>query len=314
MTRRGTITPRRRILVIKLGALGDFILATGPFAAIRETHAEDEIVLLTTAPFAEMGRNCSLFNDVWVDERPSRLDLIAIQRLRRRLRGGRFTRVYDLQTSSRSAWYFQLMRGFSSPQWSGVAFGASHPHANSNRNKMHTIERQAEQLAMAGILETPFPNLSWLTSDVVRFSLPDKYVLLIPGGAAHRPEKRWPADLYRDLASSISAAGILPVVIGGQDEVGLAAEIADNNVARSIAGETSFADIAELSRHAIAAIGNDTGPTHISAICGCPSVVLFSKASNPDISAPRGDDVTILRCENLADLSVREVAEALRLR
>ena len=45
---------KRRILVIKLGALGDFILATGPFAAIRTAHPHDEIVLLTTAPFAEI--------------------------------------------------------------------------------------------------------------------------------------------------------------------------------------------------------------------------------------------------------------------
>ena len=134
---------KRRILVIKLGALGDFILATGPFAAIRTAHPHDEIVLLTTAPFAEMGEACGYFDEVWIDERPSRINLIAIQRLRRRLRGGGFTRVYDLQTSGRSAWYFRLMRGFGRPQWSGVAFGASHPHANHNRNNMHTIERLA---------------------------------------------------------------------------------------------------------------------------------------------------------------------------
>jgi len=85
-------------------------------------------------------------------------------------------------------------------------------------------------------------------------------------------------------------------------------------VAKSIAGDTSFADIAEMSRHAAGAVGNDTGPMHIAAICGCPSVVLFSKASNPDITAPRGDDVTILQRDNLADLGVSEVAAALTLR
>ncbi len=306
--------PKRRILVIKLGALGDFILATGPFSAIRAAHPHDEIVLLTTAPFAQLGRDCDLFDEVWIDERPSRINLIAIQRLRRRLRGGRFTRVYDLQTSGRSAWYFRLMRGFGRPQWSGVAFGASHPHANHNRNNMHTIERQADQLAMAGIPDTPFPDLSWLTSDISRFGLPDRFALLIPGGAAHRPEKRWPAASYREIAGSISDRGVLPLVIGGPDEFDLAAEIAANGVAKSIAGDTSFADIAEMSRHAAGAVGNDTGPMHIAAICGCPSVVLFSKASNPDITAPRGDDVTILQRDNLADLGVSEVAAALTLR
>ena len=107
---------------------------------------------------------------------------------------------------------------------------------------------------------------------------------------------------------------MLPLVIGGPDEMELAREIAVNGVAKSIAGDTSFADIAEMSRHAAGAVGNDTGPMHIAAICGCPSVVLFSKASNPDITAPRGDDVTILQRDNLADLGVSEVAAALTLR
>ena len=307
-------TQKQRILVIKLGALGDFILATGPFAAIRTAHPDDEIVLLTSAPFAEMGRDCRLFDDVWIDERPSRINLTAIKRLRRRLRSGRFTRVYDLQTSGRSAWYFLLMRGVGRPQWSGVAFGASHPHANHNRNNMHTIERQADQLAMAGIPETPFPDLSWLSSEISRFGLPDRYALLIPGGAAHRPEKRWPVNAYRDLAQSISERNILPVIVGGPDEVELAADIESGLMAKSVAGETSFADIAELSRKAAGAIGNDTGPMHIAAICGCPCVVLFSKASNPDITAPRGANVTILQRENLSDLGVSEVAAALTLR
>ena len=55
---------KRRILVIKLGALGDFVLATGPFAAIRDAHPDDEIVLLTTAPYTQMGRSCGLFDEV----------------------------------------------------------------------------------------------------------------------------------------------------------------------------------------------------------------------------------------------------------
>ena len=145
---------KRRILVIKLGALGDFVLATGPFAAIRDAHPDDEIVLLTTAPYTQIGRSCGLFDEVWMDERPSRFDFLGIYRLRQKLRGGHFVRVYDLQTSGRSAWYFWLMRSFGRPQWSGVAPGASHPHANRNRNTMHTIERQAEQLAMAGSTNT----------------------------------------------------------------------------------------------------------------------------------------------------------------
>ncbi len=48
--------PVERILVIKHGALGDFLLATGAFQAIRRHHANAEITLLTTRPYAEFGR------------------------------------------------------------------------------------------------------------------------------------------------------------------------------------------------------------------------------------------------------------------
>lgn len=307
-------TQKGRILVIKLGALGDFVMATGPFAAIRAAHPAENIVLLTTAPFADFAAASGYFDEVWIDERPSRINLVAIQRLRRRLRRGKFYRVYDLQTSNRSSWYFRLMRGFLRPQWSGIAFGCSHPHTNRNRNRMHTIERQADQLAVTGIAETPFPDLSWATADISRFDLPDRFVLLIPGGAAHRPGKRWPADRYRDLARQFLKIDVMPVIVGGPDEVDLAAEIADGTGAMSIAGETSFFDIAALSRAAAGAVGNDTGPMHIAAISGCPSVVLFSGESDPAITAPRGDDVQVLRREKLADLPVSEVAEALSLR
>ena len=308
------IQQKGRLLVIKLGALGDFVLATGPFAAIRAAHPNEELVLLTSAPFAEFARSSGYFDEVWVDERPSRIALIAIQRLRRRLRRGRFYRVYDLQTSGRSSWYFRLMRGFMRPQWSGIAFGCSHPHTNRKRNSMHTIERQAEQLAVAGIPETPLPDLSWATSDISRFALPARFALMIPGGAAHRPGKRWPADNYRTLGESWLKQGVIPVIIGGPDEADLAAEIADGTGMLNLAGQTSFADIAALSREAAGVVGNDTGPLHIAAICGCPSVVLFSDESDPSITAPRGPDVQVLRREKLGDLPVSEVAEALSLR
>jgi len=137
---------------------------------------------------------------------------------------------------------------------------------------------------------------------------------LIPGGAVHRPAKRWPPEAYRALAAQLIGRDVTPVIIGGADEADLAAEIAARTGAIFLAGQTSLADVASLSRTAVAAIGNDTGPMHIAAICGCPSVVLFSKDSDPSITAPRGEDVTVLQRDNLCELNVSEVADALRLR
>ena len=156
----------RRILVIKLGALGDMVQALGPFAAIRRHHGappEAHITLLTTEPYAEFAAASDYFDDVWTDDRPGVLHIGGWLVLRRRLRGGGFTRVYDLQTSDRSSFYYRLFRPGRLSEWSGIAKGCSHPHANPDRDSLHTLERQAEQLGAAGITEVPPPDVSWAT-------------------------------------------------------------------------------------------------------------------------------------------------------
>ncbi len=79
---------------------------------------------------------------MWIDERPRLWQFGALLALRRRLRSAPFATVYDLQTSDRSGWYFRLM---GRPPWSGIAPGCAFPHANADRDHMHTVERQAEQ-------------------------------------------------------------------------------------------------------------------------------------------------------------------------
>ncbi|HXA70688.1 MAG TPA: glycosyltransferase family 9 protein, partial [Stellaceae bacterium] len=262
---------RPRILVIKLGALGDIVQALGPAAAIRRHHPGAEIVLLTTAPFADFLRAAPYFDTVWIDERPGPLDLPRLWRLRRRLREAAFSRVYDLQTSARSNWYFRLL-GSRRPEWSGIAWGCSHPHNDPARDAMHTLDRQADQLRAAGILDVPPPDLSWVRADLERFRLPERFVVLVPGGAPHRPEKRWPIERYVALAGLLASRGAVPVVVGGGAERGLGAAIrAVCPAARDIAGETDLAELAALGRRALWAVGNDTGPMHVLVAAGAPA-------------------------------------------
>jgi ADP-heptose:LPS heptosyltransferase len=303
------------ILVIKLGALGDVVQVMGPAAAIRDHHRNAAITFLTTAPFAELARAAPYFDAVWVDERPGWGDPAGVLRLRRRLREARFHRVYDFQTRARTALYFWLMRTRGGPEWSGIARGASHPHANPARTTLHTLDRQADQLRYAGIEEpVPSPDLSWAPAEVARFALPQDYVLLIPGGASHRPEKRWPIAHYAALARRVAAAGVTPVVLGGSEEDTLGASIAAAAPqARDLTGQTGFGDIVALGRGARRAIGNDTGPMHLAVAGGAPATVLYSAASDPALTAPRGRDVVVLRRAHLAQLDVDDVAATVAL-
>lgn len=192
----------RRILVIRLSAFGDFIQALGPFAAIRRHHEGDRISLLTTRPLAGFAEELGIFDEILVDDRPAPLALDGWLALRRRLRQGGFDRVYDLQTSTRSAVYAWLLRP-ELPEWSGIAWGCSHPHANLARDRQHTIDKQEEQLLMAGIYPTPLPALPLLDRAVPEQLRGRDFVLLVPGSSPRHPAKRWPAARFGMLARAL---------------------------------------------------------------------------------------------------------------
>lgn len=314
-----------RILVIKLSALGDFVLALAAMKKIRQVHAKAHITLLTTPAFEGLARSCPYFNAVETDGRPH--DLTGWLALRRRLRAAKYDRVYDLQTSAHSSRIFQMLRP-GPPAWSGIALGCSLPHRNKLRNGMHTLERQADQLMYAGVWPdaptqpgtAPAPDLSWIVKQAQGGHpvgshgggglRPRPYAMLVPGGSAHRPEKRWPVEKYGELARILSSRGYDIVIIGGPPEAALAHAIQRQTPGvRDLTGRTDFARIAALGAKAALAVGNDTGPLHLAAAGGAPTVVLFSKASDPALSAPRGR-VAVLQADDLGSLPVADVAQA----
>ena len=308
-----------RILVIRLGALGDFVLSFPAFAAIRAHHPSAWITLLTTAPYAAMAGLSPWFDAVRVDARPRPWDLAGLWRLRRALRGHGL--VYDLQTSGRSSRYFRLA---GRPAWSGIAAGCSLPHADPGRDALHTIERQRDQLRCAGIAPGPesgigpkggeagWPDLSWLVRAGGVAGLPGRYAVLVPGAAPHRPEKRWPGGRFAALGRVLAARGLVAVVVGGAGDAALGAEVAGGCPgAVDLAGRTDIPALAAVLAGAEAVVGNDTGPLHLAAALGRPCVVLFSQESDPALTAPRGAGVRVVRVGDLRGLAVGEVVAAL---
>ena len=301
----------QEVLIIKLGALGDFIQALGPMPDIRRHHAGDRITLLTTPRYAELAAETRLFDDILIDRRPKALDLEGWLALRRLLRRGRFDRIYDLQTSDRSGIYAWLLRPGRMPEWSGIVWRCSHPHANPQRDRQHTMDRQAEQLLMAGIY--PVSLVPWVpAAGTLPAALANRrFALLIPGSSPRHPAKRWPANRYGELAIRLRRAGYLPVLVGVPGEADLGRAVcAICPEAVDLVGHTDVAPLAALVGSAALTVGNDTGATHVAAAGANPVVVLFSRASDPGLCAPRGKLVHVLTEPDLADLSVESVFEA----
>ena len=305
----------RRVLVIKLGALGDVVLAFAPFAAIRAHHPDAHVTLLTTAPFLGLASASPWFDAVALDTRPAPWNVRGLLRLRRLLAGHDY--LYDLQTSRRAGRY-HLLAG--RPPWSGIAPGCSHPDRDPDRDRLHTRPRQAGQLAQAGIASVPDPDLSWLAAHgpVLPGSvLPGRVALLVPGAAPHRPAKRWPAERFGALAARLAADGMSPVVLGAAGDAPLAAAILRACPgACDLPGRTSLLELGGLANRAVLAVGNDTGPMHLAAAMGCRCLVLFSRHSDPVLTAPVGrreGQVEVLRVPDLATLEVADVAARLGL-
>jgi ADP-heptose:LPS heptosyltransferase len=120
--------------------------------------------------------------------------------------------------------------------------------------------------------------------------------------------KRWPAEQYQALATQLAVRNIAAVIVGAEAEKGLAAAIPGGI---DLIGRTSFGDLADLARGARFAVGNDTGPMHLIAATGCPTITLFSNSSNPSQCAPLGRWTRILQQPNLADLAVETVIKEL---
>ncbi|WP_404382917.1 glycosyltransferase family 9 protein [Caenispirillum salinarum] len=303
----------RRILLIKLGAFGDFIVALAHMKAVRDAHPDAHITLLTTPAFAGMGRACGLFDAVRDDGRPKGFG--GQLALARDLRRQRFDRVYDLQRNDRTKLMFHVMRlGRPGLEWNGIFKGASHSLPDPREPRRHAAVRYTDQLAAAGITAVPpQSDLSFLDGDLSGLGLPDgPLVLMVPGGAPQRPAKRAPSALFIAAARHALETGATPVLIGTDKEAdALDAITGAVPEAVSLRGRTDFGQLAALARRARAAIGNDTGPMHLIAVAGCPSVVLFSRESDPVECRPWAMRVETLQRDDLADLPVAEVTAAL---
>jgi ADP-heptose:LPS heptosyltransferase len=297
----------RNILVVKLSALGDFVLSIGAMQAIRAHHADARITLLTTAPFVNLARSSGCFDEVWIDTRPPLWRIWSWLSLARKMRAARFDRIYDLQWSTRTNCYAKFVNPRAT-QWVGVApgLGVYYP---GRAKPIPIYQRHAEMLALAGINSVPAPDLGFLKTDISHYGLPPSYALLVPGSSPTRQEKRWPAERYGELARRLAERGLTPVLIRGPAEKEEARVIV-RHCESTFDIDSNLEQIVELARGARVAVGNDTGPTHMIAMVGCPLVAIFGSSSNPIKSRPLGNRVEMIAADDLAQLDVETVEAA----
>jgi ADP-heptose:LPS heptosyltransferase len=308
-----------RILVIRLGALGDLILCSPAFQAIRAAHPRASITLLTQPNWVDFARSMPWFDQIITDPKPSAWQPAGWFDLWRRVRATEPQLVYDLQGKRRQTVLYGLLGGFWSGgdfAWSGAAWRCRYPRPWPPRPDWHFTDFIAAQLAVAGVTMPAVPDYAWLDAPVPALALPPDYAVLIPGCSPQHPHKRWPAESYAALAQSLLAEGLAVVLLGAKAEAAVLAAIkAAVPAVIDLCGQTNLHQIGAVARGARIVIGNDTGPTHSAAAVGAPTLTLFSAAGSPIWSCPQGRQTDFMQQPNLADLPVATVltkARALR--
>ena len=305
----------QKILIIKHGSFGDIVLSMCSIFSVKNHFKNSRITILTEKKYNDLFRNVPFIDNIKFDNRSSVFNVISHLKLCNWFYREKFDWVFDLQTSNRTNIYYFIFSLFSDFKWSGIASKCSHPHVNPLRKELHTLERQKDQLEVAGIKNKINLDWSFFKSDISKFNLKNNLFLLVIGGSPHRPQKRWPIKNYISLIKYLNKKKIWPVIIGGESEKKyLDQKILSGLKLKNLVGKTSYFDLAEIARKSKWIVGNDTGPMHLLVQCSNPytkKIVLFGSKSNPKLCAPRGKNVFIIQKNQIDNITLEDVVNYL---
>ena len=303
------------ILIIKHGSLGDIAQACGAIQDISESHKEDQIHLLTTKPYFELFQKNPFIQNVILDKRLSRFNLIYLYQLTRKLKNLNFNKIYDLQNSSRTKFYKNILF----PKADCKTWSSSETTLPSNISKEEfdknpVLDRFDHQLKTSGIKtkNTMKPNFSWAATNIdnikQKFKL-DKYIVLFPFCSAHLAHKKWP--YYNELIELIKnkyGEQIKVVVAPGPSET----DDAKNINAVSILDKGKALDVSQLAsliEESSFVVANDTGPAHISAHLGVKGLALFGKHTTAYKVSIEREKFKVVQVVELNKLSAKNVLD-----
>ena len=305
------------ILIIKHGSLGDIAQASGAIQDISDNHKEEKIYLLTTLPYFNLFKTNPSITDVILDKRLSRFNLIYLYSLMRKIKKFNFSKVYDLQNSSRTAFYKKILFPNSKPDiWSSSETTLPKDKTKKEFDEKPVLERLDHQLKFSG-LNTKFtmkPDFSWSCSNIseikTKFNL-DKYIILFPFCSPHLESKKWP--YYNNLIKIIQEKyknKYKIVVAPGPNEINETKELE----ALCILNNEQALDISQLSsliKDSSFVIANDTGPAHMSAHLNVRGLTLFGSHTTAHKVSIETENFKPIQVSDLKKLSPEKVFERL---
>lgn len=286
-----------RVAILRLRSLGDSVLTTPAISLLKKTRPDLEISVAVEARFAAVFEGnpnvAHIAGPTWQE-----------------VRAFKPTLCVNLHGGSRSQW----MTALSGAKWRAgfahhsvtFAYNFKIPRAQRilgvNRT-VHTAEHLASAVFALGAPIQPIPRaLLFSTASPIA----GRYAVIHPFASA--PDKTWPADRFCEVARYLQLSNITPIFLAAPgDNI---TPFAGHKVLQG-----SLRDAKAVLSKAAVFIGNDSGPAHMAAAFGVPSIVLFGN-SNPAIWGPwqTGSEI-IAGLDGLDKVNVSRVIAALeRLR
>ena len=228
-----------------------------------------------------------------------------------------FSKVYDLQNSSRTAFYKKILFPKAAKDiWSSTETTLPEGTNKEDFDKESVLSRFDHQLKSSGIhtKHTLSPDFSWSSSDISQiknYYQLEKYIVLFPFCSPHLKSKKWP--YYNDLISMISEKldnKFKVVTAPGPDEI----KDASNINALCILDNGRALDISQLSsliKDSSFVVANDTGPAHMTAHLGAKGVALFGSHTTPFKVSIERENFKAIQVPELSKLSAEKVFERL---
>ena len=305
------------ILIIKHGSLGDIAQASGAIQDIFENHLNDKIFLLTTKPYFELFQKNPHIHEVILDKRLSRMNIFYLYSLMKELKKHKFIKVFDLQNSSRTSFYKNILFPKSTCEsWSSSLTTLPNDKNKEEFDKTSVLERFDHQLKTSNLKtkNTLKPDFNWASSNIdeilKNYDL-QKYILLLPFCSPHLTLKKWPYyDELTDLILKKFSEEYKIITVPGPNEIDdaknlKAIPILDNDKALNISQLTS------IIKKSSFIIANDTGPAHIAAHVGAKGLTLFGKHTTAYKVSIERENFKAIQVEDLNKLSPERVFERL---
>ena len=296
-----------RILIVKLGALGDVVHAIPVAAALRRAFPSVRIDWLVGP------KHRAILDLVPVIDRRLVLNDSRVVSAVRDLRANAYDVAIDLQGLIKSA---VLARASGAARVIGFTSRYARERIASwlytdvhdpGGGGMYHIDERHVVYTNLGVLqalgidvdvpEFPLDHVESAVAAQVARETAGRYAILNPGAAW--PNKRWPPSRLAAVAIELRARyGLSSVAVWGPDEEPLARAVVDHSSgAAMLSPKTTIADVVALARGASLYLSGDTGPAHIAAAVGTPVVGIYGP-TRPSRNGPwSAADVTVSRAD-----------------